>query len=158
MFAWPRVHKYWVSETPKNSVGNPIIWQGFPTGHPVKIKFYILRFLSESLKEFQKPIFWGEFPKRNPIIFRNFASYMPLLYGKLTKVPSHFCIVLYVCKHFCRGLKCHLTFEVPSVLLIYNRKILKTGWTLKKSARTTTRSMQCVSYLYMYCFEGVVKK
>ncbi len=27
-----------VSGTPKNTAGNPIFLQGFPTGHPVKIK------------------------------------------------------------------------------------------------------------------------
>ncbi len=46
-----------VSGTLQNSVRNPIFLQGFPTRYPEKIKVSILRFDSESLKEFWKPNF-----------------------------------------------------------------------------------------------------
>ncbi len=45
---------------------------------------------------------------------------VPLAQWVTALVPRHFCIVLFVCKHLCRGLKYHLTFEVCSILLIYN--------------------------------------
>ncbi len=37
-----RVRNYWLSGTPKNTVGKPIFLQGFRTGKPVKINFLVI--------------------------------------------------------------------------------------------------------------------
>ncbi len=66
-----------LSGTPKNTVGKPFSWQGFPIG---KIKalespFYarLSEFFRKARKSCGKPIFRGGFPKGKPIILRNFA-------------------------------------------------------------------------------------
>ncbi len=71
----------------------------------------------------------------------------PYISSQNTLGHKHLCIVLYVCKHQCTRLKYHLTFEVCSILLIYNGEILKVGFR-RKVGNTLIKAMCLPSLLW----------
>ncbi len=45
---------FWLSWTPKNTVGKPFFWQGFPTGNTVKIKALEIQKLRKTFRVFSE--------------------------------------------------------------------------------------------------------
>ncbi len=73
-----RVWNYWLSGTPKNTVGKPTFWQGFLAGKHVKIKVFeshILGFYLENLKDFRRAFFMMVFWIVPKCFYRNFAPW-----------------------------------------------------------------------------------
>ena len=79
--------------------GNPIFWQGFPIGHPVKIKVFetdrFSAFIWKAYKRFGNPILRDGFPKGNQIIFRNFAPCFIVFLGLRKVYPYYFTFKTY---------------------------------------------------------------
>ncbi len=88
------------------------IWKVFSCMHSVKFK---MNRNGNSIHFDEKPFDWVLFPARGLNIKLSLHT------RARPKSQGIFSIVLYVCKHFGRGLKYHLTFEVPSVSPIYNK-------------------------------------